>query len=401
MNVLFLTLIDMVSVDENGIYQDLLRQFMKNGHQVYVVSPSERRTGQPTRMIDGDCKILKVKIGNTTMTNIIEKGISTVMIEPQFKAAIKKYLSDVKFDLVMYSTPPITFAEVVKYVKKRDGARSYLLLKDIFPQNAVDMGMMTKTGVRSVLYRFFRWKEEQLYAASDRIGCMSQANVKFLLDNNPGIAPDTVEICPNCVEVRDMSLSDAAKAQMRRKYDIPLDKKVFIYGGNLGAPQGIPFLLECLERQLENPDAYFLVVGSGTEFPKLQAFFKEKNPRNMRLMDYLPKEDYDRMVAACDVGMIFLDHRFTIPNFPSRLLSYMQAKLPVLACTDPNTDIGQVILEGGFGWWNESNDADAFCRNVQKASRAQLQPMGENAWRYLNAHYSSEEGYRIIEKHLA
>ena len=400
MNILFLTLIDMNSVDDYGIYQDLMRQFMANGHQVYVVSPSERRTGQPTRMIEGSCRILKVKIGNTTKTNIIEKGISTVMIEPQFKAAIKKYLADVKFDLVMYSTPPITFAEVVKYVKKRDGARSYLLLKDIFPQNAVDMGMMTKTGPKSAIYRFFRWKEEQLYAASDFIGCMSDANVKFLLDNNPQINPAVVEVCPNSVEVRDMSLDVEAKLQMRRKYGIPEDKQVFIYGGNLGRPQGIGFLMECLQSQLDNTDAYFLVVGSGTEFGKLQAFFDEKKPENMKLMRHLPKEDYDRMVAACDVGMIFLDHRFTIPNFPSRLLSYMQAKLPVLACTDPNTDIGSVITEGGFGWWNESNDVEAFCANVRKAAAEDLGEMGRRAYAYLQEHYSAEDGYKTIAKHL-
>jgi glycosyltransferase involved in cell wall biosynthesis len=142
-------------------------------------------------------------------------------------------------------------------------------------------------------------------------------------------------------------------------------------------------------------------VGSGTEFGKLEDFFREKKPQNMRLMEYLPKEDYDRMVAACDVGMIFLDHRFTIPNFPSRLLSYMQVKIPVLACTDPNTDIGRIIVDGGFGWWNESNDVEAFCRNVQLAAATERQPMGEKAFAYLKAHYSSEEGYRIIEKHLA
>ena len=63
---------------------------------------------------------------------------------------------------------------------------------------------------------------------------------------------------------------------------------------------------------------------------------------------------------------IFLDHRFTIPNFPSRLLGYMQAKLPVLACTDKNTDIGKVVVEGGFGWWCESNDVGEFGRVVER-----------------------------------
>ena len=66
------------------------------------------------------------------------------------------------------------------------------------------------------------------------------------------------------------------------------------------------------------------------------------------------------MVAACDVGMLFLNHWLTFPDFPSQLLSYMHVKLPVLSCTDSNTDFGQVIEDRGFGWWCESNDSDNF-----------------------------------------
>ena len=91
-------------------------------------------------------------------------------------------------------------------------------------------------------------------------------------------------------------------------------------------------------------DVFFLIVGDGTEFAKIEAYVNEDKPSNVKLMKRLPKEDYDKMVGACDVGMIFLDHRFTIPNFPSRLLSYMQAKIPVLACTDVNTDIGKIAV---------------------------------------------------------
>ena len=331
MNILFLTLIDMCSVSEYGIYQDLVRELIARGNRVYVASPSERRTGQPTRVLDdGKCRILKVRIGNTQKTNLIEKGISTLLIEPQFKAAIRKHLSDVRFDLVLYSTPPITFASVVEYVKKRDGAKSYLMLKDIFPQNAVDMGMMTTTGPKSILYRFFRQKEGRLYELSDRIGCMSQANVDYLLRNNPEISSEKVGLCPNSIEPRDLSLDDAGRRAMREQYGIPQDKTVFVYGGNLGKPQDIDYLISCLKAQADNADAYFLIVGDGTEYPKLERFVNESRQENVRLMRRLPRDDYDRMIAACDVGLILLDHRFTIPNFPSRLLSYMQAKLPVL-----------------------------------------------------------------------
>ena len=116
----------------------------------------------------------------------------------------------------------------------------------------------------------------------------------------------------------------------------------------------------------------------------------------MKLMKSLPKEDYDRMIAACDVGMIFLDHRFTIPNFPSRLLSYMQVKLPVLACTDPNTDIGKIIVEGRFGWWCESNDVESFDRIINQIKKANLVSMGENAMQYLQQNYTVKKAYEVI-----
>ena len=399
MNLIFLTIGKINNIEEHGIYADLLRTFRDNGHNVYLVSPNEKRNGKETEFLkENGISVLRVKIGNITKCGMIEKGISTIRIEGQYIKAIKKYLSDVKFDLVMYSTPPITFAKVVEFIKKRDGAKSYLLLKDIFPQNAVDLGMMKKSGLKGLIYKFFRKKEKKLYALSDRIGCMSQANVDYVLAHNKEVDPSIVEICPNSIEVQDLIATEEDKTNIRTKYEIPLDKKVFIYGGNLGKPQGIPFLIECLKAQRENKEAYFIVIGDGTEFSKLQAFFDAEKPENMKLMKRLPKEDYDTLVATCDVGMIFLDHRFTIPNFPSRLLAYMQVGIPVLAATDPNTDVGKVIENGGFGWWCESNDVDAFSACVEKALKADFGEMREKELKFLNENYTTQRGYEIITK---
>lgn len=400
MNVLFLTLLDFDSLDERNIYTDLLREFAKHGHDLYVISPVEKRKNQETRIIKTDkATILKLKIGNTQKTNVIEKGISTISIEPQFISGIKKYFTDIKFDLVIYSTPPITFCNAIEFVKKRDGAKTYLLLKDIFPQNAVDLGMMTKNGIKGLIYKVFRNKEKKLYRISDYIGCMSQANVDYVLEHNPEIKPEKVEICPNCVEVVDMSVDEKTRNEIRMKYDIPLDKKVFVYGGNLGKPQGIDFMIECLKSQEKNEEVYFLIVGDGTEFGKIETYVENGKPSNVKLMKRLPKEDYDKMVAACDVGMIFLDYRFTIPNFPSRLLSYMQAKIPVLAVTDSNTDIGNVITDGGFGWWCESNNLLSYKSNMTVALNEE-NTIGLNGYRYLCTHYNSVVSYSIIMRHF-
>lgn len=397
MNVLFLTLYSFSSINERTIYADLLREFVKNGHQVYAICPVEKRDGLKTHVIkEENVTILRLQIGNTQKTNVIEKGISTLLIEPQFKAGIKKYFSNVKFDLVLYSTPPITLVSAVEFVKKRDGAKTYLLLKDIFPQNAVDIGIMSKSGLKGLLYNHFRRKEKKLYSISDRIGCMSQANVDYILKHNPEVDPKIVEVCPNSIDVIDKSVDEETRKQIREKYGIPLDKKVFVYGGNLGKPQGVPFLIECLKKCEDLSDAYFLIVGDGTEYSVLENFVETEKPKNVKLMKRLPKDDYDTMVGACDVGLIFLDHRFTIPNFPSRLLAYMQAKLPVLAATDPNSDIGKVIVEGGFGWWCESNDAEEYYKLVRYSISECYKTMQRKVFEYLTEKYSCTDSYTRI-----
>lgn len=399
MNIILLTLSNFKSFSQRGIYCDLLREFIKNGHDVYCISPAEKRTGEETHFEENG-HLLKLKIGNTQKTNILEKGISTLQIESQFIEAIKKYFSDIKFDLVLYSTPPITLAKAVQYIKKRDGAKTYLMLKDIFPQNALDLGMMSTKGIKGFIYKYFRNKEKKLYALSDRIGCMSQANVDYVLAHNPEVDPMKVEICPNCIEFRDVRLTEQERSDMRDKYGIPKDKKVFVYGGNLGKPQGIPFIIECLKAQLTNDKAYFLICGDGTEFSELQKFFDATKPTNMKLLKRLPREDYERMIAACDVGMIFLDHRFTIPNFPSRLLVYMQAGLPILACTDTNTDVGKVITDGNFGWWCESNNVEAFSGITAEICNKDLTATGKRAQDYLMDNYTVSCAYKTITEEI-
>ena len=400
MNVLFMTIGKMDDIEEHTIYCDLLRYFRDAGHSVYTISPYEKRTGLQTAYEEKNgIHMLHVRTGNVTgMVSLIEKGLAQLSIEPIFIKAIKKYYSNVKFDLVMYSTPPITFCNAIEYVKRRDNAKTYLLLKDIFPQNAVDIGMMSKSGIKGHLYKFFRNKEKKLYGLSDYIGCMSPANVEYVKQNNPEIDNYRVEVCPNCIEVVDKSINEEERRSIRKKYDIPLEKRVFVYGGNLGKPQGIDFLIECLHSQENSKDNYFLIVGDGTEYGKIEEFVKSSNQNNIRLMKRLPQEDYDTMVGACDVGMIFLDHRFTIPNFPSRVLSYMQAKIPVLACTDSNTDIGKIIEGAGFGSWCESNDVNGFVECVNKIM--QIQSVAEKEWNYLNKYYSTRNGYDIIMKHF-
>ena len=407
MNVIFVTVSNINDLKTKGIFPDLMNKIRNEGHQLYIVSPSERKIGQDTHIIDIDgVKILKVKTLNIQKTNVIEKGIGTLLIETQYKSAIKKHLRDVKFDLILYSTPPITFTNVVKYLKKRNPqAISYLLLKDIFPQNAVDIGMF---GEKSVFNWYFRRKEVTLYKNSDFIGCMSPANVEFLKKHNPYYPADHVEVAPNSIELNqndndNLNLNDK-KVKVREKYGLPVDKPVFIYGGNLGKPQGIDYLIKCLDANKSRKDCYFVVVGNGTEYSKLQVWYdlnaNHNLNLNMKLMQRLPKEDYDILVRSCDVGLIFLDHRFTIPNYPSRLLPYLEYKMPVICATDVNTDIGKIAEENGYGYWCESVKPEDFTVLVDKMLASDRKAMGERGYEFLKKNYLVENTYNAIMRHI-
>lgn len=393
----------LTEIDSHGIYQDLIRKFRDEGHDVYIVCPRERRSGEKTHLYEtGGVHILGVRTLNLFKTNFIEKGIGQVLVESQYKRAIKKFLGKVKADLVLYSTPPITFSKVIQYLKNTPpSAKTYLLLKDIFPQNAVDLGMMTKTGLRGLLYKFFRNKEKKLYALSDHIGCMSPANVCYVRDHNPEIAPERVELAPNSYEpLAQINMTEENCRVVREKYTLPFDRPVFIYGGNLGKPQGIPFLIQCLDANGNRQDCHFVVIGDGTEYGKLEAWYTSRKPRSVSLFKSLPKEDYDQLVRSCDVGLVFLDYHFTIPNYPSRLLPYLMEKKPIIAATDRNCDLGSIAVENGYGLWSPSNDITAFTNCVNQMIDSDIKQMGERGYQYYLDNYTVEHTYNAIMKHF-
>lgn len=283
----------MENVNARGIYTDLMREFIRRGVTPYIVIPGERRSGKPEEVFESaGAHILRVKTLNIQKTNYLEKGIGTLLLESQYMRAIKRHWEDVKFDLCMYSTPPITFNKVIAWQKKL-GVPTYMLLKDIFPQNAVDLGMLSK---KNPIYWLFRRKEHMLYKLSDRIGCMSPANCEFVIKHNPGVNPKKVELCPNSIEVKPSNTLKGERnvpsgecqvqsSDILTQYGIPSDRPLFIYGGNLGKPQGIDFLIEVLNRVKNREDLHICIVGSGTEQKKLQLWYDPTQPNPTQICD--------------------------------------------------------------------------------------------------------------------
>lgn len=206
-------------------------------------------------------------------------------------------------------------------------------------------------------------------------------------------------MAPNSIELEVEAKTIDSKIILE-KYNLPTDKPIFIYGGNLGVPQGIPFLIDCLEANKNRTDCHFVVVGTGTYYQQLADWYEANTDTCVTVMKGLPKADYDMLVRACQIGLIFLDYRFTIPNFPSRLLSYLEYRMPVICATDPNCDMGAIANENGFGMWVPSNNVEAFTMAVDCILASDIKKMGDKGYEYLKANYLVENTFDAIMKHL-
>lgn len=399
MNVLLLTIAPKKS---QKMIRDIANEFVKDGHMVFVVCPADSE--YPARkkfvLIDG-VRYLFVNSGNTVgKISIIKKVWNFVMTDPRYQKALRAAVDGIDIDVILYSTPPITLANTIIWAKKKFRAITYLMLKDIFPQNAVDMGMMKTTGVMGLVWRYFRQKEKKLYGNSDFIGCMSPANCRYVVQHNPEIPKKRIGICVNSYleePIRDIDMN-----AIREKHGIPKDKIVFLYGGNLGKPQGLSYFVDVLKSNKNKVDRFFLICGGGNDQKTIQNFIEQEKPDNVKFMSMISPNDFDDLSRACDVGLVFLDHRFTIPNFPSRMLSIMLNEKPILAATDSNTDVGEVIADGDMGWWCESTDIEPFNRFLNEicANPGLAEEKGRNARKYYETHYTSKIAYQQILKGL-
>jgi len=380
-------------VSQNAnIYTDLAMEFVKNKHQVYVAAPNNSKR-QTSLKNEGGSNVLRIKTLKLFNVNPISKGFANVLLPHQFKKAIKHYFHGIKFDVVISPTPPISFTKLVSYIKKRDNAKSYLILRDIFPQNAKDLGLIKNP----LIFNYFRRQEKLCYKISDHIGCMSPGNIDYVMKHNPEADKSKLHSLPNWLDVKEYKVSDV---DYKAKYGLK-DKFIAIFGGNIGVPQKLDFLLELAKEFLADQNIVFLIIGNGTEKNRIKTIVKKQNLTNVIVRDRLPRKDYEELVKQCDIGLVNLSDKFTIPNFPSRTLAYFQAKLPVLAAIDKNTDYGKILDEAQAGLWSVTGDLKPYKDNFHKlyGDLSYRKKLGENGYQYLKKNLSAEKTYtRIINK---
>ena len=398
MKILFISSDYLKPEKGSNIYTDLADALNKNNHIVKVVVSEERKKIDKTTLFEENgIPVLRVRTGNLYEIGFVEKALTFLTISRDLKRGINKFFSHEEFDLILFQSPPLTLYKVVKWAMKKYNCPSYLMMKDIFPQNGVDIGLYTK---RHPAYIYFKWQANKLYKVSSKIGCMSNGNIEYL-NKMENVPLEKLELFPNTVKIREHDkIPKKLRNNIREKYGFNDTDVIAVFGGNFGRPQGLDFLLEIIEEYKKNKTVKFLLVGNGTEKEKIFNYIKEHNLTNTVTREYIPREEYETLLASCDIGLIFLDHRFTIPNFPSKTLSYFECSLPIMAAIDENTDYGKMLAETKSGFHSIHGDIKSFKKQFNKMLKDEKLriKMGKNGRKYFENECNVEKSVKILER---
>lgn len=374
------------------LMQDLARALVKWGAEVWVLTSFPRYnlvspvSAISRRVIEDGVNVVRVKTPPHHRVNFIVRGFSQLSLPFVFARAFQDIP---KPDAVYVHIPPLPLAVAARMAKRKFGAKFLLNVHDIFPQHAVDLGIL-KTFVPfsgSILKWFFERMERKAYTSADAIFVPSPAHADFLHASRD-VPSEKITVLPHWVSREEFGLPDM---EAKRRFGLE-GKFVFFFGGVLGPAQNLEFVLSIAEQLKNSPEIAFLFAGDGTEKERLMQIAQKKNLQNVKFIPFVSKEEFPSLAAAMDVGLVCLSPKNTTPIFPAKISGYMASRLPVLAFVNKASIGAGYVKESGCGVVMESTDVFAAAETAKKmAEEKNLKEMGERGYQYLSSYLTAEK----------
>jgi glycosyltransferase involved in cell wall biosynthesis len=375
------------------LIHDLGVEFRRQGHEVTILTPSDTISKTFHVSTEDDLRVVRVKTRTIKCTTKLLRAIREVRLSATLWGHAQSFLLANPADLIVFYSPTIFFGPLVRRLKSHWGCPAYLILRDIFPQWAVDAGILRK----GLVWRYFRMKEIEQYNVADLIGVESPANLEYFAQDLTK-KPYRLQVLYNWARLDE---GDLPSTGYRERLGL-LGKVVFLYGGNLGVVQDLDNIICLASRLTPHRQIHFLLVGEGSEAPRLERMIAEKNLLNIQILSAVPEQQYMSMLTEADVGLISLDRRLKTHNVPGKLLGYMNCGKPVLASVNPGNDLFEILekTQAGFCCLN-GDDENLVSGALRLAGDPGLRSdMGRNARRLLEQSFSVEHAVDQIFAHL-
>jgi glycosyltransferase involved in cell wall biosynthesis len=337
--------------------RDLSLEFVRQGHALTVLLPSpDQQEPWGLEKIDG-VQVLRLKAPRTKDIGYVRRTLGEfAMPFAMLRQFRKSPLSREQWDGVVWYAPSIFHGPLASALKKSSGCKGYLIIRDIFPEWAVDMGLMG----RGLPYWFFDAVARYQYSVADVIGVQTPGNCRYF---------DRWQKQPvRKLEVLQNWLDKPAQARCPiRVSETPLaDRKVFVYAGNMGVAQGMDILLDLAEQLLSRTGVGFLFVGRGSDSVRLKTSAKDRKLDNVLFYDEIHPDEIPDLYSQCSAGIVALDPRHKSHNIPGKFLTYMQSGLPVLVNVNAGNDLAQLIRDEQVGQVSECNKVGELLKLTDK-----------------------------------
>jgi len=320
--------------------RDLSREFVRQGHALTVMLPTAGLSTPWVLEDFDDVQVLRLRAPKTKDINYVSRTINEFLMPFAMLRNLRTSpLAKERWDGVVWYAPSIFLGPIANALKKASGCKGYLIIRDIFPEWAADMGLMG----RGLPYKFFKAVANYQYSVADVIGVQTPGNEAYF-ENWRLRAGRRLEVLQNW-----LANAPAVGCSIEIAKTPLAGRKVFVYAGNMGVAQGMGILLDLAEKLIHRSDVGFLFVGRGSDVKKLAADAQARGLQNVLFQDEIHPDEIPGLYAQCQVGLVALDPRHKSHNIPGKFLTYMQAGLPVLASINPGNDLEGMILREAVG----------------------------------------------------
>lgn len=334
---------------------DLVEALVREGNEVTVLVPDHTiRTGARLEKHRG-ATVARLASPRTKDINNFRRLIAEVLMPYAMWRSWRKVDADERgFEGIVFYSPSIFFPPLVERLAKRGNARRYLIIRDIFPDWAIDVGKI-KPGVVSMLLKRFARRQ---FAAADVIGVQTPGNLAYFEQlARPG---QRIEVLHNWLADRpDNGCSvDLSASKLR-------GRKLAVYAGNIGIAQDLRIVLDMADKLRARRDIGFVFVGRGSDVDSLKESARKKSLDNVLFYDEIDPDEIPGLYRQCSVGLLVLDPRHRTHNIPGKFLSYMASGLPVLGIVNPNNDLLHLIREHSVGLCFGHREIDDLVQGIQ------------------------------------
>jgi glycosyltransferase involved in cell wall biosynthesis len=380
--------------------RELADGLVSKGHDVSVIASYPRHNldaktkGQELKelTVEGKVNVIRVKTPPHSKVNYLMRGLAQVMLPAIFFKAVKIYLKK-KIDVVIVYSPPLTLALAAEKIKKVYGARYLLNVQDIFPQNAVDLGILKNR----IIIRFFEAIEKRAYNAADHITTHTEGGRNFLIEKK-GLPPQKVDVVSNWIDTTAFEIARAT-GDYRKRYGLE-GKFIFLFTGIIGPSQNIDFLIDVAGRVADIRDICFLIVGDGKEKDRLRSIVERRGLKNIKFEPFVPQEEYPFLVKEADAGVICVNMKNRTSVMPGKMLGFMASSIPIAAFLNKENDCYRIIEEAGCGYAIPADDPDKAAAIVRKMfrEREKLALYGRGGYEYALSRFSKKPCIDKLER---